>query len=261
MKGKFPVTDLKELCLTGRGSYGLCWDASFSQSLNCIPPPPLQDISETTSTSVVAIDPGESSSPTGEVSPDQEYSKYDDPNYYDPKWGQDPPKVWPPYLQEFTIFPKLPIEILQHSTTRGYWSNVKVPVVLRVNQDSRNAVGFLYPLCFGSVLHQPRIVFNFSMDTLYFEHWMWTEVPQFLTSLKDAELSQIQSIAKVGEQLSFSRYSLTMFSSFFSMKESTWMMRMVNRSVRSCPILITCWKDSVWLRKVHFGDGSLLSFT
>ena len=152
----------------------------------------------------------EEPSPTNAESPDREYSKYDDPNYYDPKWGQDPPKVWEPHLHEFTVFQKLPIEIRQtiwkltlkprtielwHDTTRGYWSTVKIPTALRVNTDSRNAVGFLYPLCFGSILHEPRIVFNFSMDTLYFNCGMWTEIPHFLTSLKDFELTQIQTIA------------------------------------------------------------------
>jgi len=165
---------------------------------------------ETTSATIVAMNPDDPSPTTGEGSSDHEYSKYDDPNYYDPKWGQKAPKVWEPYLQEFAVFRELPIEIRQaiwkltlkprtvevwHNTTRGYWSNVKIPTALRVNKDSRNAVGFLYPLCFGSVLHEPRIVFNFSMDTLYFEAGMWTEIPKFLTSLKDTELTQIQSIA------------------------------------------------------------------
>ncbi|PMD47462.1 hypothetical protein L207DRAFT_158225 [Hyaloscypha variabilis F] len=288
------------------------------------------EISEMMSTAIAAMGPDEPSSPTGEGSPAEAYSKYDDPNYYDPKWGQDPSKVWEPYLQEFTIFPKLPIEIRQaiwkltvrprtveiyHSTTRGYWSNVKVPTALRVNRDSRNAVGYSYPLCFGSVLHEPRIVFNFSMDILYFDDMMWTEIPRFLTSLKDAELTKIQSIAvsmiltrfangilrvttntiiwtasgrrllpcllwsssissislttygmnmvsqRVREQRSFSNYSLMTFSGFSSMKKSTWMMKMVSQSVRSCPILTTCWKDSMLPRRVHSGDGSLLSLT
>ncbi len=145
--------------------------------------------SEITSTAIAAMGPDEPSSPTGEGSPAEAYSKYDDPNYYDPKWGQNPPKVWESCLQEFTIFPKLPIEIRQtiwkltvrprtveiyRSTTRGYWSNVKVPTALRVNRDSRNAVSYLYPLCFGSVFHEPRIVFNFSMDILYFDDMIWT---------------------------------------------------------------------------------------
>lgn len=152
----------------------------------------------------------ESKHPSREASQDDEYSKYDDPKYWDPKWGQDPPQVWEPYLQEFTVFPKLPIEIRQaiwkatlkpriveikHSAERGYWSWAKVPVPLRVNKDSRNAVGLFYPLCFGNILHEPRIVFNFAMDTLYFEAWMWTEVPRFLVCLKSTELGQIRFIA------------------------------------------------------------------
>jgi hypothetical protein len=33
------------------------------------------------------------------------------------------------------------------------------------------------------------------MDTLYFDEFMWTEVPMFLIGLKDVELNRIQSIA------------------------------------------------------------------
>jgi hypothetical protein len=127
-----------------------------------------------------------------------------------PKLPREPPKMWEPYLKAFTLFPKLPIEIRQaiwkftlkprvieitHTTERGYYSRGNVPVALRVNKDSRNAVGFLYPLCFGSILHKPRIVFNFSMDTLYFDEEMWTEVPRFVSILKEIELNQIQFIA------------------------------------------------------------------
>jgi hypothetical protein len=120
------------------------------------------------------------------------------------------PKMWIPHLEKFTLFPKLPIEIrqavwkctlqpriveLSHSCERGYYSRVETPVSLRVNKDSRKAVGFLYPLCFGSILHQARIVFNFSMDTLYFDEMIWNEVPNFLVGLKDFELQQLQYIA------------------------------------------------------------------
>lgn len=170
--------------------------------------PTKTEIPEASSAAVIPMDP-EKTSPSSEAPP-EEYSKHDDPNYWDPEWGQHPPKEWKPHLEKFTLFPKLPIEIreaifnltlkpravaLYHSHERGYWSDARIPVVLRVNRDSRTAVGFLYPLCFGSILHQPRTVVNFSMDTLYFEAWMWTEVPRFLMSLKDIELNQIQPIA------------------------------------------------------------------
>ena len=108
------------------------------------------------------------------------------------------------------MFPKLPIEIRQatwrftlqpqaveiaYTFNHGYYSHVGIPVALRINRDSCNAVGFLYPLCFGSILPKPRIVFNFSMDSLYFDEMIWTELPKFLVSLGDVELKQIQCIA------------------------------------------------------------------
>lgn len=164
---------------------------------------------DASTTAVVPVD-SERLSPAREASQDQLSQDSWDSNYWDPKWGKDPPKVWRPYLEKFTLFPKLPIEIrqaiwkttlkpraveIEHGVDRGFYSRVHVPVALRVNKDSRNAVGLLYPLCFGSVLHQPRIVFNFSLDTLYFDGAEWTDVPLFLTGLKDIELRQIRSIA------------------------------------------------------------------
>jgi 2EXR family len=145
-------------------------------------------------------------SPATDASPDP----YDDPNYVNPKWPKDPPKLWKPHLEKFTLFSKLPIEMRQaiwkftlkprvvevsHNSTHGFYSRVKCPVALKVNRDSRNAVSLLYPLCFGNVLHQPNIVFNFSIDTLYFDADSSLDVPQFLISLKNTELKQIQSIA------------------------------------------------------------------
>ena len=130
--------------------------------------------------------------------------------YSGPEWKQGPPEQWKPYLQKFTLFPKLPLEIRQEiwkctleprtieirsSTVQGFYSRSKVPVALRVNKDSRRAVGLLYHLCFGSVIHEPRIVFNFSMDTLFLSEDMWAEVPRFLTGLKDVEVKNLQCIA------------------------------------------------------------------
>jgi 2EXR family len=120
------------------------------------------------------------------------------------------PKVWKPHLEKFTLFSKLPIEIRQgiwkstlqprvvqiyHTCERGFYSLVQIPVALRVDQDSRSAVSFLYHMSFGNILHPANIVFNFSLDTLYFDDEIWHEIPNFLVGLKDLERNQLQSIA------------------------------------------------------------------
>ncbi|PMD50390.1 uncharacterized protein K444DRAFT_267463 [Hyaloscypha bicolor E] len=178
------------------------------------------ELPETSSTAVVTMDP-ESSAPATKAS--QTRARMTSRTLTSQKTAptrtahsQNRPKkkglskTWKPYLEQFTLFPKLPIEIRQatwrftlqpraveiaYTYNHGYYSHVGIPVALRVNRDSRNVVSLLYPLCFGSILHQPRIVFNFSMDTLCFDEMIWTELPKFLVSLGDVELKQIQSIA------------------------------------------------------------------
>jgi hypothetical protein len=108
------------------------------------------------------------------------------------------------------LFPKLPIEIRQtiwettlkpraveigHRCDSIFYSITSVQVALRVNKDSRNAAGFLYAPCFGSILSQLSVVFNFPMDTLYFDESMRTDIPTLQIGLKDIESSSIQSIA------------------------------------------------------------------
>jgi hypothetical protein len=178
------------------------------------------ELPETSSTAVVSMDP-ESSAPATKASQtrarmisrtltSQKTAPTRTAHSQDRHKKKGHPKTWKPYLEQFTLFPKLPIEIRQatwrftlqpraveiaYTYNHEYYSHVGIPVALRVNRDSRNAVSLLYPLCFGSILHQPRIVFNFSMDTLYFDEMIWTELPKFLVSLGDVELKQIQSIA------------------------------------------------------------------
>jgi hypothetical protein len=80
------------------------------------------ELPETSSTAVVSMDP-ESSAPATKASqnpgPDdfsdsdvsEDCSKSDSPFPKSPKKGL--PKKWKPYLEQFTLFPKLPIEIRQ----------------------------------------------------------------------------------------------------------------------------------------------------
>jgi len=71
-----------------------------------------------------------------------------------------------------------------------------LPVALRACRESRDAVLKSYPLSYGSgVLHGPSIVFNFELDTLYFDVDMQPRVAQFLVGMSKIEVESIRSIA------------------------------------------------------------------
>jgi hypothetical protein len=116
----------------------------------------------------------------------------------------------PPFLKSFTLFPKLPLEIrmiiwkltlqprdieLYFNYIRGFWTKVMGPVALRVNQESRNTVEPFYPLCFGNIAYQPRVLFNFSIDTLFLEHDFQPQLLLLLASLKLDEMAQLRYLA------------------------------------------------------------------
>jgi len=84
---------------------------------------------------------------------------------------------------------------MRYCLERGCWSPVQTPVALRLCNDSRNAVRSLYPLCFGSVLHEPTTVFNFSLDILFFDWTLQSRVSQRLASMTEHEFSHLRSIA------------------------------------------------------------------
>jgi hypothetical protein len=114
------------------------------------------------------------------------------------------------YLAFFSLFPKLPREIrdmiwrhtleprtveLQYSLNHGFYTRTLLPITLRACPDSRNAIIKSYPLSFGSQLHSPDIVFNFSIDTLYFDTCIQPRVTQFLVSLSKTEMESVRYIA------------------------------------------------------------------
>jgi hypothetical protein len=116
----------------------------------------------------------------------------------------------PPFLRSFTLFPKLPLEIrmmiwkqtleprdieIYFAPNRGFFTPIRGPVALRVNKESRNTVEPLYPLSFGNVIYQPRVRFNFSIDTLFLEHDFQPQVLHFLASLKPEEITQLRYLA------------------------------------------------------------------
>ncbi|KAL2061896.1 hypothetical protein VTL71DRAFT_7274 [Oculimacula yallundae] len=111
---------------------------------------------------------------------------------------------------KFHLFPKLPTEIriiiwrftlearaveIQWTETRGFFTRVPTPMALRVCRDSREAVNSLYPRCFGNVLYEPKIVFNFTLDTLYIDQNLQNQALHFLASLSTEEVAKIRYLA------------------------------------------------------------------
>lgn len=84
---------------------------------------------------------------------------------------------------------------IEYNVNHGFYSRAKVPIALRTCPDSRQAVLKSYPSCFGSILHSPCTVFNFSLDTLYFDWDMQPRITQFIVSMSKTETESIQSIA------------------------------------------------------------------
>lgn len=119
-----------------------------------------------------------------------------------------------PRLTSFTLFLKLPVEIriiiwrltlnsrvveIEFTELRGFFTRVATPTALQVCRDSRRAVITFYPTCFGNIMYSPQIVFNFLLDTLYFDMSFHSQVLHFLASLKETEVKRIQSIAADSE--------------------------------------------------------------
>ncbi|KAG4428212.1 hypothetical protein IFR05_016303 [Cadophora sp. M221] len=116
----------------------------------------------------------------------------------------------PAPLKSFPLFPKLPTEIrmmiwdlsleartveIQWTETRGFFTRVPTPNVLRVCQDSRSAVKPKYPLCFGNVIYPPSTAFNFSLDTIYVDQDLQHQALHFLASLSAEEIAKIRHLA------------------------------------------------------------------
>ena len=114
-----------------------------------------------------------------------------------------------PPLTSFPLFTKLPVEIrtiiwrltlksrvveIEFTELRGFFTRVATPTALRVCHDSRKAVIAYYPTSFGNVMYNPRIVFNFLLDTLYFDMSFHSQVMHFLASMKEMEVRRIQSL-------------------------------------------------------------------
>jgi hypothetical protein len=113
-------------------------------------------------------------------------------------------------LTSFHYFEKLPIELrvmiwnitvvprvveVTFSQDHGIYSRTITPIALRICPDSRSAVIHAYPTCFGNFLYQPRTLFNFSLDTLYFHSNMYSEVMLLFSGLKPEEATRLERIA------------------------------------------------------------------
>jgi hypothetical protein len=96
-------------------------------------------------------------------------------------------------IWKLTLEPR-DIELL-FGANRGFFTKVMGPIALRVNQESRNTVKPLYPLCFGNVVYEPQVLFNFSFDTLLLERAIQPQVLHLLASLKPDEMTQLRYLA------------------------------------------------------------------
>ncbi|KAG0649317.1 hypothetical protein D0Z07_4368 [Hyphodiscus hymeniophilus] len=128
-----------------------------------------------------------------------------------PPGGPTPPTTkLEPFLTSFASFLKLPIEIqemiwdhtleprtleIEYGFQQGFHTRAKTPIALRACPQSRKAVSKAYHTSFGSLLHKPNIVFNPSLDTLYFDAQIQPRLTQFLVSMTKAETESIQYIA------------------------------------------------------------------
>ncbi|KAH7400134.1 hypothetical protein BKA64DRAFT_707819 [Cadophora sp. MPI-SDFR-AT-0126] len=124
-------------------------------------------------------------------------------------------------LTSFMLFPKLPLEIRQMTwvlslesriieicldDASGFYSKSKLPPALQVSKESRDTVTSRYKLCFGSTWYPAQTLFNFDLDTLYFDRSMVNHTRLFFGSLRDFELANLQTVAidmYVGEVADF----------------------------------------------------------
>jgi hypothetical protein len=112
-------------------------------------------------------------------------------------------------LTSFHCFEKLPAELrvliwnltvvprvvdIKFDIDRGFYTLALTPIALRACPDSRSAIIHAYYPCFGTFLHQPRIMFNYSIDTIYFRANMQNEIMLLFSNLKQQEASCLQRI-------------------------------------------------------------------
>ncbi|CZR54193.1 uncharacterized protein PAC_04076 [Phialocephala subalpina] len=76
-----------------------------------------------------------------------------------------------------------------------FMSLSKLPIALQVNKDSRNAILFFYPLCFTTGSHDPRIRFNFSLDTLYLDNKVTQYSFDLFKNFNTTEKSKLENLA------------------------------------------------------------------
>jgi hypothetical protein len=113
-------------------------------------------------------------------------------------------------LSSFHCFEKLPIELrvmiwkmtmvpriveVSFSPERGFHTRTITPIALRACPDSRSAALHAYQICFGNMLYPPRILLNFSIDTIYLHTNMNSEVMLLFTGLQPHEANNLRRIA------------------------------------------------------------------
>lgn len=119
--------------------------------------------------------------------------------------------LWAETDGQIALMPQL--EDLEHGhaepfsliTDVVFFSLAKLPIALKVNQDSRNAVLPLYPLCFKSISYEAYVRFNFSLDTLYVDQGLGRFAVPLLINHKFMEAPRLQKIA-ISEKIYHSKF-------------------------------------------------------
>jgi len=118
------------------------------------------------------------------------------------------------FLDTFTLFPDLPIElrrsiwkfsagrrvveIMYNQFTRGYESTTAISAILHATRESREVALECYDLCFSTNDAEPAIYFDFSIDALYLGVGSLAPIrypfQQFLKSVNGQDLSHVRSL-------------------------------------------------------------------
>lgn len=134
--------------------------------------------------------------------PKTSYKRFIGPHRFFPQFGALPVEIRT-LIWHFTLQPRvIEVDFLQE---QGFITTAPVPVCLQVNKETRASVLPFYSLCFGNLVHPPRIRFNFALDTLYLKGTMQPWVLPLLAGMSRTEVASLRRLA-VGEDIDDTEY-------------------------------------------------------
>ncbi|KAL3420274.1 hypothetical protein PVAG01_08773 [Phlyctema vagabunda] len=100
------------------------------------------------------------------------------------------------FIWRLSLVPRIVEIIASNDCSVGFYSQATLPATLQACRESRKAVEFLYPRCFGSFLQPERIRFNFQIDILYVDVSQEEEgLYRLFAMFKEAELRSLEHFA------------------------------------------------------------------